>query len=226
MKQFVTREHELEPVPGLPGTLPEGEKMLWQGRPSARLVARHVLKNRWIAGYFLVLAIWAVVGGLYDGRPLAGIVFSVAVLTALAAIVIGMLELFAWGVHKTTLYTITSSRVVLRFGVAFSITLNLPFKQIGALALADQGKGAGNVAIQLLPGHRLSWLVQWPHVRGWRFANVEPSLICLTDAKKASDVLALALSQHASVHSGHARLTQAGPAKGTHAGPAAVEAAE
>ena len=56
MKQFVTREHELEPVPGLPGTLPDGEQMLWQGRPSARLVARHVLKNRWIAGYFLFAA--------------------------------------------------------------------------------------------------------------------------------------------------------------------------
>lgn len=119
MKQFVAREHEIEPVPGLPGYLPEGEDMLWQGRPSARLVARHVLKNRWIAGYFVVLAAWAVLGGLYDGRPVAGIVFSVAVLTALAALVIGMLELFAWAVEKTTLYTITSRRVVIRFGVAF-----------------------------------------------------------------------------------------------------------
>lgn len=226
MKQFVTREHELEPVPGLPGTLPDGEQMLWQGRPSARLVAGHVLKNRWIAGYFLLLAVWAIIGGFYDGRSLAGIAFSVAILTALAAIVIGMLELFAWGVQKTTLYTITTNRVVLRFGVAFSITLNLPFKQIGALALADQGNRAGNVAIQLLPGHRLSWLVQWPHVRGWRFANVEPSLICLTDAKKAADVLALAISQHASLHSGHARLTRAEPVNGTQAQPAAVEAAE
>jgi len=225
VKQFVTREHEIEPVPGLPGHLPDGEKMLWQGRPSARLVARHVLKNRWIAGYFLLLAAWAVVGGLYDGRPVAGIVFSVAVLTALAAIVIGMLELFAWAVHRTTLYTITSKRVVLRFGVAFSMTLNLPFKQIGALALADLGAGAGNVAIRLMPGHRLSWLIQWPHVRGWRFANVEPSLVCLPDAKEASDVLALAISQHTSVNSGHARVTRVEP-RGEKGAPAAVEAAE
>lgn len=224
MKQFVAREHEIEPVPGLPGYLPEGEEMLWQGRPSARLVARHVLKTRWIAGYFALLAVWAIVGGFYDGRPIAGIVFSVAVLTALATVLIGMLELFAWAVGKTTLYTITSRRVVIRFGVAFSMTLNLPFKQMNALSLADLGGGAGHVAIQLLPGHRLSWLLQWPHVRAWRFADPEPSLICLGDAKKAADILALAITQYASLNSGHARLEEGAPE--LDAVPPAVMAAE
>lgn len=208
MKQFVAREHEIEPVPGLPGYLPEGEDMLWQGRPSARLVARHVLKNRWIAGYFVLLAAWAVLSGLHDGRPVAGIVFSVAVLTGLAAMVIGLLELFAWAVEKTTLYTITSRRVVIRFGVAFSMTLNLPFRQVNAVSLAEFGGGAGNVAIQLLPGHQVSWLLQWPHVRAWRFSNPEPSLMCLPDARKAADILALAVTQHASVASRHARLAR------------------
>jgi len=224
VKQFVAREHEIEPVPGLPGYLPDGEEMLWQGRPSARLVARHVLKSRWIAGYFGLLAAWALLGGLYDGRPLAGIVFSVAVLTALAAVVIGMLELFAWAVEKTTLYTITSRRVVIRFGVAFSMTLNLPFKQMNALSLAEFGKGAGHVAIQLLPGHRLSWLLQWPHARAWRFSNPEPSLICLRDAKKAADILALAITQYASLNSGHARLARDTPLPDV--APPAVAAAE
>lgn len=227
MKQFVAREHELEPVPGLPGHLPEGEEILWQGRPAARLVAKHVLKNRWIAGYFLVLAVWAVLSGIYDGRPAAGIAFSVAVLTALAAILIGMLELFAWAVHKTTLYTVTTRRVVLRFGVAFSMTLNLPFKQLNALALGSLGGSAGNIAIQLLPGHRLSWLVQWPHVRGWRFANVEPSLICLNDAKEAADILALAISQHAALASDHPQLIRDHvPEDGELEPASAVEAAE
>jgi hypothetical protein len=224
VKQFVAREHEIEPVPGLPGHLPEGEEMLWQGRPSARLIARHVLKNRWIAGYFVLLAAWAVIGGLYDGRPVVGIVFSVAVLTALAAVVIGMLELFAWAVEKTTLYTITSRRVVIRFGVAFSMTLNLPFKQINALSLADLGGGSGHVAIELLPGHKLSWLLQWPHARAWRFSNPEPSLICLRDAQKAADILALALTQYASLNSGHARLAQG--SRVPEAAPPAVAAAE
>ncbi len=83
MKQFVTREHEIEPLPGLPGVPPAGEVILWQGRPSSALVARHLLKVRWIVGYFLILASWAIAAGLSDGHPAGGILFSVAVLTDL-----------------------------------------------------------------------------------------------------------------------------------------------
>jgi hypothetical protein len=206
VKQFVTREHEIEPVPGLPGNLPSGEQVLWQGRPSARLVARHSLKSLWIGAYFLILAIWAAASGLSDGQPVGGIVFSIAILTGLAAVVLGMIELFAWGVERTTLYTITSERVVMRIGVALSLSLNLPFKQIEAASLGKLGGKAGNIAIALKPGHRLSWLVQWPHVRGWRFATPEPSLICLPDAEAVSDILALAYTRHANAQSSRARL--------------------
>ncbi|MGV8938206.1 MAG: photosynthetic complex putative assembly protein PuhB [Allorhizobium sp.] len=204
MKQFVTREHEIEPVLGLPGALPAGEEILWQGRPSARLVARHSLKSLWIGGYFLILAIWVAASGLSDGQPVGGIVFSIAVLTGLAAVVLGMIELLAWGIERTTLYTITSERVVMRFGVALSMSLNLPFSQIHAVALGRLGGKAGTIALALREGHRLSWMVQWPHVRGWRFATPEPSLVCLTDSDAVSDILALAYARHANGHFGRA----------------------
>ncbi|MBA4797660.1 MAG: PH domain-containing protein [Rhizobiales bacterium] len=196
MSQFVIREHEIEPLPGLPGVPPAGEVILWQGRPSSALVARHLLKVRWIVGYFLILASWAVVAGWSDGQPAGGILFSVAVLTALAGVLIGMIELFAWAVEKTTLYTITTERVVMRFGVAISMTLNLPFRQIDSVALAKIGEKAGVIAIALLPGQRLSWLIQWPHVRGFRFSKAEPSLICLVDAEKVAGVLSTAVGQY------------------------------
>ncbi len=64
-----------------------------------------------------------------------------------------MIELFAWAVEKTTLYTITTERVVMRFGVAISMTLNLPFRQIDSVSLAKIGEKAGVIAIALLPGH-------------------------------------------------------------------------
>jgi hypothetical protein len=208
VKQFVAREHEIEPMPGLPGHLPAGETILWQGRPAARLVARHVLKSVWVGGYFLVLALWAAAAGLADGQPWGGILFSVAVLIALAALALGLLELFAWGVERTTLYTITSQRVVMRFGVALSMSLNLPFTQIDTVALGRLGGKAGTIAIALRKGHRLSWMVQWPHVRGWRFASPEPSLICLADAEAVAATLTLAYGQHASVRSGHPSLIQ------------------
>jgi len=215
LKQFVTREHEIEPVPGLPGELPAGEQILWQGRPSARLVARHCLKSAWIGGYFVVLAVWAAVSGLSDHLPTGGIIFSIAVLIGLASVLLGMIELFAWAVERTTLYTITNERVVMRFGVALSMTLNLPYQQITGVSLGALGGKSGTIALALAPGHRLSWLVQWPHVRGWRFAAPEPSMICLTDAKAVVDALVLAYSRHHSLHSGHARLSVSGCAPET-----------
>lgn len=218
-QEIVAREHEIEPVPGLPEHLPAGETMLWQGKPDAKMVARRVLKSRWIGGYFLILAAWAGASGLYDGQTAGGILFSIAVLIALAAVLLGLVELFAWAVARTTLYTITSERVVLRFGVALSLTLNLPFNRVSGVSVRRFGGKAGTIALQLPPGHRLSWLIQWPHVRGWRFAEPEPALICLPDAEKVGDVLALAIAQYRSRHSEHPRLVVSDPVAGQVAGP-------
>ncbi|MBC2771953.1 PH domain-containing protein [Rhizobium sp. AQ_MP] len=211
MSQFVIREHEIEPLPGLPGVPPVGEVILWQGRPSSALVARHLLKIRWIVGYFLILASWAVVAGLSDGQPAGGILFSIAVLTALAGVLIGMIELFAWAVEKTTLYTITTERVVMRFGVAISMTLNLPYRQVDGVALARLGEKAGMIAIALLPEQRISWLIQWPHVRGFRFSRPEPSLICLADADEVSKVLSAAIGQYRGARAEQPRLVVTKP---------------
>ena len=211
MNQFVIREHEIEPLPGLPGVPPVGEVILWQGRPSSALVARHLLKIRWIVGYFLVLAGWALLAGMNDGQPAGGILFSVAVLTALAGVLIGMIELFAWAVEKTTLYTITTERVVMRFGVAISMTLNLPYRQVDGVALARLGEKAGMIAIALLPEQRLSWLIQWPHVRGFRFSRPEPSLICLADADEVAKVLSAAIGQYRGARAEQPRLVVTKP---------------
>ena len=224
MNQFVIREHEIEPLPGLPGVPPVGEVILWQGRPSSALVARHLLKIRWIVGYFLVLAGWALLAGLNDGQPAGGILFSVAVLTALAGVLIGMIELFAWAVAKTTLYTITTERIVMRFGVAISMTLNLPYRQVDGVALARLGEKAGMIAIALLPEQRLSWLIQWPHVRGFRFSRPEPSLICLADADEVSKVLSAAIGQYRGARTEQPRLVVTKPNGSTM--PPSVVAAE
>ncbi len=207
MSQFVTREHEIEPVPGLPGLPPAGEVILWQGRPSAKLLSRHLLKVRWIGGYFLLLAVWAVVSGVHDGREMGGLLFSVAILAALAAVLVGIIELFAWAVERTTLYTITTERVVMRFGVAISMTLNLPFRKIEAVSTAKLDAKGGMIAIAVAPDTRLSWLIQWPHVRGWRFSRPEPSLAYLPDVEKAASVLSAAYTQFRASHATQMRIS-------------------
>ncbi|MFM7692363.1 MAG: hypothetical protein ACKPAC_23350, partial [Alphaproteobacteria bacterium] len=48
-------EHGLEPIPGLPEALPEGEVLLWQGAPAWTEIAQRVFLIRWVMAYFLFL---------------------------------------------------------------------------------------------------------------------------------------------------------------------------
>jgi hypothetical protein len=60
---MITMHHDdfkFEPVPGLPEALPEGEHILWQGRPDSLRLAKDAWNLNWVLGYFIVLAIWRV----------------------------------------------------------------------------------------------------------------------------------------------------------------------
>ena len=54
-----------EPVKGLPERPPEGERILWQGRPQAWALTWQALSLPWVAGYFAALAVWRF-GSLID----------------------------------------------------------------------------------------------------------------------------------------------------------------
>ncbi len=219
-------EHDYEPVPGLPGRLPEGEHILWQGAPSSAQVSRQIMKTRWIAGYFGVLVLWNITAGIYDGRLPSEILFSSGALAILSTIAIGLLEAFAWGVQKTTLYTITNKRIVMRIGVALSATFNLPFTRILSADMREDTNGNGDIALTLKPGDRLSWLVFWPHVRGFKKGALMPQMICLKDVAVAANVLSSALAVSRTPRIAE-RLASASPKQ---AGPVssapAIEAAE
>ena len=45
-------EHDFEPIRGLPGPLPEGETILWQGAPDWRVLAVQAFHVRAVAIYF------------------------------------------------------------------------------------------------------------------------------------------------------------------------------
>ena len=49
-----------EPQRGLPERLPAGEHILWQGSPQPWRIAVEALSIKWIAGYFVLLAVWRV----------------------------------------------------------------------------------------------------------------------------------------------------------------------
>ncbi|MEM1378400.1 MAG: photosynthetic complex putative assembly protein PuhB, partial [Pseudomonadota bacterium] len=129
MVGFVAPDYENEPVPGLPGPLPEGEHIVWQGSPVARRIANQVLKFRWIAGYFAVLGAWLLVTGFYLERTGESIVISLAIMALAAFLVLGFLWLIARSVARTTIYTITNKRVVMRYGIVLPTAFNLPYSE-------------------------------------------------------------------------------------------------
>lgn len=177
-----------EAVPGLPERPPVGETLLWQGRPDALALARDAYKITWVAGYFVVLAGWRA-AVITDGS-LAGIVAVMLPYMVIGAVAVGLLYSLAWVQARATIYTITTARVALRIGAALTVTLNVPFKQIGNATLAAKGNGTGTIALETLGDARISYLVCWPHVRPWHMAKSQPALRCIPDAAAVAKLLA------------------------------------
>lgn len=177
-----------EPVEGLPERPPEGETILWQGRPDAWALARDALAIRWVAGYFALLVVWRF------GASAADMALGQAALTALPLVVLGGIACaILYGIAvvqaRATRYTITTARIAMRVGAALTITLNLPYRQLETAGLNLSRDGTGTIALRMKPGAKLSYLVLWPHVRPWHTGRVEPALRSIPEAAKVARVL-------------------------------------
>lgn len=169
-------EHDYEPIPGLPGLLPPGERILWQGSPDRRVLARTAFHTRLVTGYFALLAGWSLIAAVARGAHGPGDFSGVALTAMFGIVAVGLLNLLAWGAARTTVYTLTNRRIVLRIGVAFSKCINLPLTLIGTVGLATQANGSGDVPLALTGTRRLGYLALWPHARPWRVGTPEPML--------------------------------------------------
>ncbi len=199
-------EYDAEPVPGLPERLPAGERMLWQGAPAWWPLARGAFHVRAVGAYFALLAAWRVASVHADGGDLAAAATAGALPLALAVPALGILCLIAWLMARATRYTITDRRVVMRFGVALPMAVNVPFSVIESASLKRLRDGSGDVALCPDRTQRPSYLLLWPNARPWRFARVEPSLRAVPDAAAVAERLAGALAAfHADArHPAHA----------------------
>ena len=180
-------EHEFEPQRGLPEPLPAGERVLWQGAPDWRVLARECFHVRKLVVYFSALVVWRVATTIDGGVADAAIAGAVAVF--LAGTAIGLALLMAWMSARTSLYTITDRRVVMRVGIVLSVTFNLPFRKIESAGLHALPYGRGDIALALSPENRIAYPHLWPHVRPWRVARTQPSLRCIDDAGRVSGLL-------------------------------------
>lgn len=170
-----------ETQPGIPGPLPRDEKILWQGRPATWALARDAFGLKWVMVYFAVVVVWrATVGGL-DGGVAGALAFGLPYLGLAAAAALVIVAL-AWASARATVYTVTTARILMRVGAALPVTLNLPFRQIGAADLDLRRDGTGTIALSTLGSAQLSYLVLWPHLRPWRAKKTMPALRCIPDA--------------------------------------------
>lgn len=171
-------EHEFEAAPGLPEPLPRGEQLLWQGRPDWRSLAVHAFHVRKVAIYF---ALMLTVQGLYlAGEPGPFQIASMATSLLLALVALALLSATAWMSSRTTLYTVTDRRIVMRIGIVLTLTFNLPLQRIAAAALNPHGR-TGDIALSLVASERIGYFHLWPHARAWELRRPQPALRCITD---------------------------------------------
>lgn len=187
-----------EAMPGLPERPPLGEDILWQGKPATYALARDAYGLHWIAGYFAVIILWRAATGYGDGGPAMAAAMGLPYLM-LAVLGLGVVYGLAWIQARTTVYTLTSARVVMRIGAALPVTFNLPFKQVGAANLDLRRDGTGTIALDTLGSTRISYLIAWPHVRPWRMSKTEPALRSIPDARRVAGLLAEAAEARVSM---------------------------
>ena len=209
-------EHEFEPVPGLPARLPKGEELLWQGTPSAKAMALEVFHVRKVAAYFVVLfsADAAHVGLTQGASAIAAALGPGAGLALLAIAILSTLAILS---ARSCIYSITSRRVVMRYGVVLPMVMNIPFSQVASADLHLRAGGEGDVALRLLGPGRIAYFALWPHARPWRLRHPQPLLRCVPGVETAAQVLARALADAARV-----RGTRAVPAQPAGMVPAAA----
>ena len=182
-------EHEFEPAFGLPEPLPKGEQILWQGAPDFEDMALRVFHIRKVAIYFAVMIASRGIYLSVTGASVFEVAKGVLLVTLLAAIALGALATLAWLTARTTAYTLTDQRVVMRIGIVLTLTFNLPLKRLSTAGLQVTRGGFGDIPLALNGGDRIGWLNLWPHARPWHIAKPEPMLRCIPQAQAVATQL-------------------------------------
>lgn len=191
-----THEHEWEAAPGLPSTLPAGERIVWQGSPDWKQLAVHAFHVRKIAVYFALMVgiqfsqLWA--EGLSGKELLVPIVVS----SSLAFLALALLTTCAWFAGKSSLYTFTNKRVVMRIGIVLTLTFNLPYRRIAGASSKDYANGCQDIALELYSEDRIGWAHLWPHQKAWHVKHPQPTLRCVPNGKEVSEMLFTMWREH------------------------------
>lgn len=187
-------DFDFEPVRGLPQVLPQGERMLWQGAPRWQDLAVHAFHARKVIWYFAGLTLLAGALRMAEGGSLVYAARPFQWLMPMGLIAAALLAGLAFLSARTTVYTITTKRVVMRIGMALPVTLNLPFNQVDGASLRVFANGSGDIPLKVTKTERIAYLLLWPHARPLKFAHPQPCLRCVPRADDVANLLAAALA--------------------------------
>jgi Bacterial PH domain len=196
----MSSEIEVESIPGLPHDLPPGERVIWQGKPQWKGLARQTFKIGWLAAYFVVFASARLVVAIQQQEGVAG-ALGVGLVLVLAGACLGVLALLAWLYARTSIYTLTTRRIVLRTGVALPMTWNLPFSRLAAADVKLRSAGDGDIVLQLKSPDRIAWLQLWPHTAPWQFVAARPALRTILEPARVAVLVADAVAAWAAKES-------------------------
>jgi hypothetical protein len=187
-------DFDFEPVRGLPQVLPKDERMLWQGAPRWQDLAVHAFHARKVIWYFIALAVVQALFRIADGETYAAATRPFLWLIPMGLAAASILAGLAYASARTTVYTLTSKRLVMRIGIALPVTINLPFKLVDGASVRIFSGGAGDIPLKMAAGERVAYLLLWPHARQFHFRHPQPCLRCIPDADRVASLLSAALN--------------------------------
>lgn len=182
-----TEGYANEPIRGLPGLLPAGERILWQGSPEWKRLALGAFHLRGVALYFGLLVGWA----LLSGAGLAGVLATAAAGLLALAVLAGL----AFWSARASIYTLTNRRIVLRIGAALPTCINVPLKIIGTAAVKLHPDGTADIPLELTGRERVGYAMLWPHARPWRVREPQPMLRAVPDGRAVAELIARTLAE-------------------------------
>ena len=168
--------------------IPNGESILWKGRPSLWGFSWNLFGLKWITLYLSILSIVSVARFFASDFYTA---FYVDFLPFFLSGIFASIILICLAATQTysTVYIITENRVIIKTGAALSFLISMPFKKIKEVNLQKRGASIGTISFELLSEKRVPYISCWPSVRPWKFKGTQPAFSCIGSVDEVATIL-------------------------------------
>lgn len=168
--------------------IPNGESILWKGRPSLWGFSWNLFGLKWITLYLSILSIVSVARFFASDFYTA---FYVDFLPFFLSGIFASIILICLAATQTysTVYIITENRLIIKTGAALSFLISMPFKKIKEVNLQKRGASIGTISFELLSEKRVPYISCWPSVRPWKFKRTQPAFSCIGSVDEVATIL-------------------------------------